>query len=272
MKELPREEREYLEEEIKSFNSQPDWDKVVDLCNNNEKVEENSNNILTLYLLDIAPYPSKLRHKWELADMCDVDTDFSPDGRDKIKEWLKEKFGEQNCVSVGTYGTMGAKSSIQDVARVFNIRPSEYLPVSKAIDNSDTDLDLNELKEKYPVVRKFLGNHPEIIDTAFKLIGMKRNIGCIAAGMLVDNKIPIEKLIDEKDTLKLSFLSSSLIIEKSSKWSLINSGKRKCIRLDFDDGTFLECTHTHKILTENRGYVEANNLTENDEIPSLELK
>ena len=69
-----------------------------------------------------------------------------------------------------------------------------------------------------PLMLAALGNHPEIIDTAFKLIGMKRNIGCIAAGMLVDNKIPIEKLIDEKDTLKLSFLSSSLIIEKRSKW------------------------------------------------------
>ncbi len=184
---LSPEEKKYLQEEIKALSTQDEWKKVQKMLNNKVKLKENKRNILALHLLGLAPPPEKLHHFYELADMADIDLDFSPEGRDKIKEWLKEKFGEQNCVSIGTYGTLGVKGSVQEVSRVFNIKPSEYIPISKLVSDDDKDLDIDEIKEKYPQVDQFLKKHPEIEETITRLVGMKKNIGQHAGGFIVSS-------------------------------------------------------------------------------------
>lgn len=263
---LSNEEKDYLDEELRALNVQyGDFDKILKL----EKMDSNPENILLYYLLDLAPYPDKLRHHWQLADMCDIDLDFSPSGRDSIKAWLKEKFGKDNCVSIGTYGTLGVKGSVQEISRVYGISPFAYLKISKLVSDDDKDLSEKEIREKYPEVDSFLNKHPEVARSLTKLTGMKKNVGCIAEGMLIDNKYPIESLVDK--IVEISFIDNANEIKKTNKWLFINSGKKKCIRLDFDDGTFLECTPDHRVLTKNRGYVEADNLTEEDEIVSADL-
>jgi len=195
---LSDEKQKYLEEEIKAITMQDEWGDIEKLIDSGETLEENENNILALHVLGIAPEPKTYHHRYELADMADIDLDFAPDGRDKIKTWLKEKFGENNCVSIGTYGTLGVKGSVQEVSRAFGIAPFEYLKVSKLVSDEDKDLDINEIKKKYPPVSKFLDDHPEVADTIVKLTGMKKNIGQHAGGFIVssDNaytNIPIVK-------------------------------------------------------------------------------
>jgi len=195
---LSLEEQVYLKEEIKAFITQDEWKHIKKHLDSNENLEENPNNILALYLLGLAPKPEILHHRYELADMADIDLDFSPDGRDKIKAWLKEKFGEKNCVSIGTYGTLGVKGSVQEVSRAYGITPFEYIKISKLVSDDDKDLDIDEIKEKYPQVTGFLKKHPEVEDVMIKLIGMKKNIGQHAGGFIVssDNvyeNIPIVK-------------------------------------------------------------------------------
>ena len=56
----------------------------------------------------------------------DIDTDFDDDGRGRVLEWVEDKYGHENCAHIITYGTMAAKNSIKDVARV------EKLPLEKA--------------------------------------------------------------------------------------------------------------------------------------------
>jgi hypothetical protein len=198
-KELSDEEKGYLDEEIKSFKMQADdLSKICSLVNDKKTMEENQENILTFYLLGIAPYPEKLKHHWSLADMADIDLDFSPDGRDKIKEWLKKKFGEKNCVSIGTYGTLGVKGSVQEISRVYGISPFEYLKVSKLVSDDDKDLDEKEIRVKYPEVDKFLNKHPEVEKSMTKLTGMKKSVGMHAGGFVVSSDdltdiIPIVK-------------------------------------------------------------------------------
>ena len=48
----------------------------------------------------------------------DIDTDFDDDGRGKVLNWVMDKYGHENCAHIITYGTMAAKNSIKDVARV----------------------------------------------------------------------------------------------------------------------------------------------------------
>lgn len=195
---LTKEEKEYLEEEIRSISlGFSDWDRAIELYEAGETVE-NPFNILSFYLLGISDYPKKLRHHWELADAADIDLDFSPEGRDRLKAYLSSKYGEENCLSIGTYGTLGVKGSVQEVSRVYNIKPQEYLKVSKLISDDDKDLDEDEIRAKYPQVDEFLNNHPEVASTMVKLTGMKKNIGQHAGGFIVSSdsvweNIPVVK-------------------------------------------------------------------------------
>jgi hypothetical protein len=186
-KELQEPEKSYLEEEIRAFDLQKeDTDKLLKLIGlgSSSKIE-NPNNLLSFFLLGLSDRPIANEHHYSLSDMADADFDFEPSGRDKIKDWLKDKFGEENCVSVGTYGSLGVKGSVQEVSRVFNISPMEYLKVSKLVSDDDKDLDIDEIKVKYPQVEEFLKKHPEVEKIMTKLTGMKKNIGQHAGGFVV---------------------------------------------------------------------------------------
>lgn len=193
-KSLSEEELSYLKEEIKSIDlGSPDWDKVISLYENKQKVE-NKYNILSLYLLGISDYPKKLEHRWELADVADIDLDFSPDGRDRIKEYLKQKYGEDNCVSIGTYGTLGVKGSFQEICRVYNIPPKEYISISKLLTDDMKDLDIDEIKELVPQLKKFLEKYKEISDAITKLTGVKKSIGSHAGGFVVSSDSVVDNI------------------------------------------------------------------------------
>ncbi|MCQ2220342.1 MAG: DNA polymerase III subunit alpha [Prevotella sp.] len=56
----------------------------------------------------------------------DIDTDFDDDGRGRVLQWVMDKYGHENCAHIITYGTMAAKNSIKDVARV------EKLPLERS--------------------------------------------------------------------------------------------------------------------------------------------
>lgn len=186
-KTFTRKENEYLKEEIKALDAQQEWKHLKMMIDERDVLQENKNNILSLYLLGLAPEPKSLHHRYELSDMADIDADFEPTGRDKIKNWLKEKFGEKNCVSVGTYGSLGVKGSVQEISRAYGIKPTEYLKVSKLVSDEDKDLDVDEIREKYPQVKEFLNNHPEVSDTITKLVGIKKSHGMHPGGFVVSS-------------------------------------------------------------------------------------
>ncbi|MFN5189372.1 MAG: DNA polymerase III subunit alpha, partial [Chitinophagia bacterium] len=57
--------------------------------------------------------------------MPDIDTDFDDEGRQKVIDYVVEKYGKEQVAQIITYGTMAAKSSIKDVARVMDLPLSE---------------------------------------------------------------------------------------------------------------------------------------------------
>ncbi|MBQ4195132.1 MAG: DNA polymerase III subunit alpha, partial [Thermoguttaceae bacterium] len=48
----------------------------------------------------------------------DIDVDFDDDGRGRVLDWITKKYGKEKVAHIITYGTMAAKSAIQDVGRV----------------------------------------------------------------------------------------------------------------------------------------------------------
>ncbi len=65
--------------------------------------------------------------------MPDIDIDFDDDGRGDVLRWVKEKYGKEKVAHIVTYGTMAAKSSIKDVARVQKLPLSEADRLTKLI-------------------------------------------------------------------------------------------------------------------------------------------
>ncbi len=65
--------------------------------------------------------------------MPDIDTDFDDEGRQKVIDYVVEKYGKNQVAHIITYGTMGAKSSIADVARVMDLPLNESRAISKLV-------------------------------------------------------------------------------------------------------------------------------------------
>lgn len=65
--------------------------------------------------------------------MPDIDTDFDDEGRDKVIKYVVDKYGKNQVAQIVTYGTMAAKMSIKDVARVLDLPLSESLALTKLV-------------------------------------------------------------------------------------------------------------------------------------------
>ncbi len=138
----------------------------------------------------------------ERISMPDVDIDFG-DGREKVIEYVTEKYGIDKVCQIITFGTLSAKAAIKAVARVMNLpfeisnRVSQYVPtevgitIEKALENSP---DLKKVYDEDALIRK-------IIDEAKKIEGIKQNTGMHAAGVIIshqplDEIVPVQKAKD----------------------------------------------------------------------------
>lgn len=69
----------------------------------------------------------------ERKSMPDIDTDFDDEGRQKVLNYVVQKYGKNQVAQIITYGTMAAKSSIADVARVMDLPIAESRAISKLV-------------------------------------------------------------------------------------------------------------------------------------------
>ena len=86
------------------------------------------------------------------VSMPDIDIDFDDEGRGKVMDYVIEKYGSNQVAQIITYGTMAAKSSIRDTARVLDLSLNEADRIAKLLPNIKLgkifDLSDKELKEK----------------------------------------------------------------------------------------------------------------------------
>lgn len=174
----------------------------------------------------------------ERVSMPDIDTDFAPEGRKKVYDYVVEKYGE-DCVSqIITFGTLKAKLVVRDVGRALSIPYAEVDKVAKAIPNDlkitiDKALSIStELKAMYDGDIKI----KRLIDTARKLEGLPRHKSTHAAGVVITqeptvNYIPLQlnedavttqfvkDTVEELGLLKMDFLGlrNLTIIENAVK-------------------------------------------------------
>lgn len=130
----------------------------------------------------------------------DVDIDFCQSRRPEVIEYVRQKYGER-CVShIITYGTMGAKSVIRDVARVMGLSYMDGDRISKMIDSKPLDKD-EKKQYKGSVLRREMDKNAELKELlessstyreawqyALALEGLTRNVGIHAAGVVIGDR------------------------------------------------------------------------------------
>ncbi len=120
----------------------------------------------------------------------DFDIDFCIRGRDKVIEYVRNKYGKDCVANIITFGTFGAKMVVRDVARVLDIPYSEADRIAKMVPD-DLKITLEKSIEKSKELRSEVENNPlakKIISNGKVIEGMIRNTGTHAAGVIISDK------------------------------------------------------------------------------------
>ncbi|XOV89996.1 MAG: DNA polymerase III subunit alpha [Pseudomonadota bacterium] len=123
----------------------------------------------------------------ERVSLPDFDIDFCMDGRDRVIQHVMERYGRKAVSQIITFGTMAAKAVVRDVARVQGKPYGLADRLSKLIP-FDPGMTLEKALEIEPMLVEFIGANEdaqEIMDMAFQLEGLARNVGKHAGGVVI---------------------------------------------------------------------------------------
>ena len=138
----------------------------------------------------------------ERVSMPDFDIDFCQSNRDRVIDYVKERYGKDAVSQIATFGTMAARAAIRDVGRVLDFSYGFCDGISKLIPNKPgmsvtlqyppnpkPEGDKNNYAiEMEPVLAERIQKEDDVktlIELAQKLEGMTRNIGMHAGGVLI---------------------------------------------------------------------------------------
>ena len=203
----------------------------------------------------------------ERVTMPDIDVDFCPEGRQKVIDYVSEKYGADKVVQIITFGTMAAKGIIRDVARVMDLPYSYADSIAKMIPR-ELNITLEKSLELNPEFKALYESDEqvhELIDMCKRLEGLPRNASTHASGVVIcqrpaDDFVPLSRGTEgaivtqfEKDTveqlglLKMDFLGlrNLTIIEDACKLIGMSTGTEVDIdRIDYNEKEVYESLWT----------------------------
>jgi DNA polymerase-3 subunit alpha len=123
----------------------------------------------------------------ERISMPDFDIDFCMEKRDSVIDYVSKKYGADAVSQIATFGTMAARAVVRDVARAMGKPYALGDRISKMIPFAP-GMTLDRAKEEQPVFAQAAKNDPEVrevVDLAYKLEGIARNVGKHAGGVVI---------------------------------------------------------------------------------------
>jgi DNA polymerase-3 subunit alpha len=123
----------------------------------------------------------------ERVSMPDFDIDFCMDGRDRVIDYVAQKYGRERVSQIITYGTMAAKAVVRDVGRVLGMSYGFVDRIAKLIP-FELGITLEAALEKEPELRRLYQTEEEVknlVDLARSLEGLTRNAGMHAGGVVI---------------------------------------------------------------------------------------
>ena len=161
----------------------------------------------------------------ERVSMPDFDIDFCMEGRQRVIDYVVEKYGSDHVAQIVTFGTMAARNAIRDVGRVMGIPYQQVDAVAKQVP-MELKMTLKRALEVSTELKRMYDTDPqvtELIDTALKVEGMPRHASTHAAGVVItpeptdyylplatNDGLPVTQFnmteIEELGLLKMDFL------------------------------------------------------------------
>jgi DNA polymerase-3 subunit alpha len=125
----------------------------------------------------------------ERVSMPDFDIDFCQDGRDRVIDYVKQRYGADSVSQIVTFGTMAAKAVVRDVGRVLEMPYTFCDQLAKLIPFQPGKLiTLALAREMEPQLKEREQNEEEVAELlalAEKVEGLTRNVGMHAGGVLI---------------------------------------------------------------------------------------
>ena len=125
----------------------------------------------------------------ERVSMPDFDIDFCQSGRDRVIEYVKNKYGADSVSQIATFGTMAARAAVRDVGRVLDLGYNFCDGIAKLIPFQPGKLvTLKDARKMEPLLAEREKNEEEVrelLSLADALEGLTRNVGMHAGGVLI---------------------------------------------------------------------------------------
>ena len=195
--------------------------------------------------------------------MPDIDTDFDDSGRQKVIDYVVDKYGKNQVAQIITYGSMAARTSIQDVGRVLDMPLSEVSAMKKLVPET-LGITLRQAIDQVPELQdiyKDPGLKGTVLREAEKLEGSVRNTGVHAAGIIIapddlTNIVPVAtakdsdllvtqfdgRVIEDAGVIKMDFLGLKTLTIIKDALRLIKQNHGVEIDIDYipldDEETF----------------------------------
>ncbi|MDF2690920.1 MAG: dnaE [Gammaproteobacteria bacterium] len=144
-----------------------------------------------LKITDLDPLPYDLLFERflnpERVSMPDFDIDFCMDGRDRVIEYVAEKYGRNSVSQIITFGSMAAKAVVRDVGRVMGLPYGFVDGIAKLIP-LDLGMTLEQALKDEPMLQSRYDSQEDVktlLDMALRLEGTVRNVGKHAGGVVI---------------------------------------------------------------------------------------
>ncbi|WP_414442707.1 DNA polymerase III subunit alpha [Burkholderia sp. 22PA0106] len=125
----------------------------------------------------------------ERVSMPDFDIDFCQHGRDRVIQYVKEKYGADAVSQIATFGTMAAKAAVRDVGRVLDLGYMFTDGIAKLIPfKPGKHVTIADAMKEEPQLQERYDNEDEVhqlLDLAQRVEGLTRNVGMHAGGVLI---------------------------------------------------------------------------------------
>jgi DNA polymerase III subunit alpha len=136
----------------------------------------------------------------ERISMPDIDVDFCFERRNEVIEYTRERYGRSSVGQIITFGTLKARASVRDVARVLRISPAEADGIAKLIPSGPGfGMSLTEAAERVPELAELIRKSADgarLLDLSRRIEGLSRHASVHAAGVVIapgplDEYVPV---------------------------------------------------------------------------------
>jgi DNA polymerase III subunit alpha len=158
----------------------------------------------------------------ERVSMPDFDVDFCMEGRDRVIDYVAEKYGRDKVSQIITYGSMAAKAVVRDVGRVLG-HPYGFVDRIAKLIPFELGITLDKALEQEEQLRQAYENEEDvraILDLARSLEGLSRNAGKHAGGVVIapSANSPTSRRCTAKPAAPIWSASSTRTTSRRSAW------------------------------------------------------